>query len=361
MPDPSGDDTDPATVWWLRRMRKHHDSLHEKMVLFWHSHIASSADKASADMMARQHNMFRRHALGNFRELIHAVVHDAAMLVFLDGAGSQADAPNENLARELMELVTLGRGAYTEADVRAGAKALAGFTVDWESEAVGFNEEVAHVGRLTFLGVTDHIDADRLVDIICDQSACASFIVAKLYRFFVGIDPTEERANDLAAGFRESGLEIAPLVEGILRGDEFADQRMSRPRFPIEWFVATHLAFGLEVGDDEIWSVADLGQQPLYPPNVAGWQVGPQWIGSGRQLLRASLALSSDPDRVAVDFGGGDAEARARAALAHCGIFEPSATTVAGLRALAENRSADDGGDQLLVALAMASPEASCC
>jgi len=221
MPDPNADDSVPAVLWWLRRMRTTPAPLHEKMVLFWHSHLPSSADKASADMLARQHNLLRRHALGNFRTLMHGIVRDAAMLEFLDSAGSTVEAPNENLARELMELFTLGRGHYTQEDVRAAAKALAGFTVDWDSEAVGVDEEAANDSQLTILGVSDTFDAERLVDVICDQPACAEFVAGRLYRFLVGVPAPELRLAQIAERFRAADLEVGPLVEEILTVPEF--------------------------------------------------------------------------------------------------------------------------------------------
>lgn len=362
MPDPNDDDSVPAVLWWLRRMRTTSAPLHEKMVLFWHSHLPSSADKASADMLARQHNLLRRHALGNFRTLMHGIVRDAAMLVFLDGAGSTVDAPNENLARELMELFTLGRGSYTEQDVRAAAKALAGFTVDWDSEAVGVDEEAANDSRLTILGVSGTFDAERLVDVICDQPACAEFVSAKLYRFFVGVPAAESRLTQLAQTFRSGDLEVRPLVEEILSGPEFVEHRMARPRFPVEWFLAVRTALDADITEDDMWNVGELGQLPFYPPNVAGWPVGPQWVGAGRQLLRASMALDcSWDDEHPIHLGGDSPAVRADAALRHCGLFEAAPTTRAGLELVAARVGSEDGGDRLLLATALASPEAACC
>lgn len=365
IPDPRDDEIEQGARWWLRRMRTTPAPLHEKMVLFWHSHLASSADKASGDMLARQHNLFRRMALGNFRELLHHVVRDAATLTFLDGAGSDASAPNENMGRELMELFALGRGAYTEADVRAAARALAGFTVDWDSEAVGFDEDAANTSSLTFLGVTGTFDADRLVDVICDQPACAPFVAAKVYRFFVGVPASDRRLGELASGFAASGLEIRPLVEAILSGPEFAESRLTRPRFPVEWFVAALTALVLEPTEDDVWEVGELGQRLFFPPNVAGWTVGPHWVSPGRQLVRLSMSYfrswPEDDADPAFDLGGGSPEGRAAAALARCGLFEVSASTRSGLELAAGRMAADEGGDRLLVATALASPEAACC
>jgi uncharacterized protein (DUF1800 family) len=362
IPDPHDDDITDGIAWWLRRMQTTPAPLHEKMVLFWHGHFTSSADKASADMVANQHNLFRRHALGNFRELAHAIVRDAAMLMFLDGADSSADDPNENLARELMELFTIGRGPYTQADVRAAATALAGFTVDWESEAVGFDEESASTSSLTVLGVTDTFDSDRLIDVLCDHEACAPFIAGKLFRYFVGSTAAPARLTALAATFRDHDLEIRPLVEAILTGEEFAASRLARPRFPVEWHVAAMTALGVEIVADDVWNLGELGQLPFYPPNVAGWPVGMQWVGAGRQLLRASMTLdrSWPDDYPPIDLGGGSPDERAEAALHHCGLFEFAPTTRSAMTTAARRAPAADGGDRLLVALALASPEASC-
>jgi uncharacterized protein (DUF1800 family) len=363
IPDPSDDDIVPGIVWWLNRMQTTASPLHEKMVLFWHGHLTSSAEKSSADMVANQHNLFRRHALGSFRELMHAIVRDAAMLVFLDSAGSSADDPNENLGRELMELFTLGRGAYTQADVRAAARALAGFTVDWDSEEVGFDEDAANTSRLTVLGVTDAFDADRLVDVICDHEACAPFIAAKLYRFFVGVPPGDARLGELATTFRNDDLEILPLVEAILTGPEFGESRLTRPRFPVEWYVAAMTALDVDIVADDVGNVEELGQLPFHPPNVAGWPVGPQWVGAGRQLLRASMTLdrSWPEDYSLIDLGGGSPRDRSVAALHRCGLFEFAPTTIDGMESVARRFPADEGGDRLLVSLALASPEGSCC
>lgn len=361
MPDADDDDIEPPLLWWLQRMLGGPAPLHEKLVLFWHSHFASSADKASADMMVRQHNVLRRHALGDFPTLLAAVLGDAAMLVFLDSAGSQADSPNENLARELLELFTLGRGNYTEDDVKAAARALAGFTVDWDSEAVGFDEEAAYRGRSTILGVTDHFDVDRLVEVICAHPACARFVAAKLYRFLVGGAPTDPVLDALAAGFASSGLQLLPLVEAILRSPELTAAGSGRARFPVEWFTLRHLALGLPLVTDDVWSVGELGQLPMHPPNVAGWQVGRHWLNSGRQLLRASMAIGVDTAALDVDLGGGPPDQRVGAALARCAIFDASPTTADSLAAMARRVSADDGGDVLLVMAALASPEAACC
>ncbi|CAN5606766.1 DUF1800 domain-containing protein [soil metagenome] len=361
MPDPDPEVAFPGVLWWLRRMQDSPAPLHDKLVLFWHSHVPSSTSKAPPDLLARQHNLLRRNAQGNFRTLMRGIVQDAAMQLYLDGAGSDASAPNENLARELMELFTLGRGNYTEGDVRAAAKALAGFTVDRQSGAVGFDSNAANDGRLTILGVTDTFDAERVVDVVCDQPACAEFIAAKLYRFFVGVAAPDSRRAELAASFRAGDLEIMPLVEQILTGPEFAQSRLTRARLPVEWFVAAHAAFDRIIAGEDVWKVGELGQMPFLPPNVAGWPVGPEWAGAGRQLLRASMALGLSWDERPIDLEGSSPATRSDSALKRCGLFEVARTTRSALEVVADQLDAAGGGDRALVAAALASPEAACC
>lgn len=360
MADPGRDNIAQAVVWWLQRLSTSESPLYDKLVLFWHSHLPSSRAKVNEQMLARQHNLLRRHAMGNFRALIHGIVRDPAMVAFLDGSRSQAAAPNENFARELMELFTLGRGHYTEVDVRAGAKALAGLVVHWDSATVSFDETAANSDSLTILGVTDTFDAARFVDVICDHPACARLVSRKLYRYFVGVEPTSRRLDELATTFRGGDLEMRPLVESILRGADFLEHRNARARFPVEWFVAAHRAFEVDVGEDVVWRVGDLGQMPMYPPNVAGWQIGPEWFGAGRQLARASLALALSEGREALHLGDLGPADRADAALVRCGLFEVSPVTRAALISAAERVTAANGGDRLLVALALAAPEAAC-
>lgn len=359
MPTDEDRDVAPGIAWWLDRMVDGPAPLHDKLVLFWHSTITSSADKASGAMMIAQHNLLRRHASGNFRALLGAVVVDAAMLIYLDAAWSRAEAPNENLARELMELFTLGRGSYTEADVKAGAKILAGFTVDWDTAEVGVDEDARNHGPVEFLGESGMFSVDRMLDVVCAHPACAPFVTDKLYRFFVGTEPTEERLAELAALFTDSGLEIAPVVAAIVTSEAILDSAAGRPLLPIEWYATYCRTVGQRVGPDDLWNLELLGQLPMYPPNVAGWQVGPRWAASGLQLVRAGRAISSD-DGAEVQFDAVSSGERIDSALARCGLVEIGAATRAGLELAAARFGSFGGGDQLLLALALASPEACC-
>ncbi|MFT7648157.1 MAG: hypothetical protein ACI8Y4_002907 [Candidatus Poriferisodalaceae bacterium] len=174
--DVSGDweDFERTAAWVIDRLRDPFPSLHERLTWIWHDHFPVSWDKIDnpAFLVANQ-RVLRRHALGNFRDLVNAILKDPAMLVYLDGVASTAEEPNKNLARELMELFTLGRGHYSATDVRQAALALTGWDYDYESDEVVFDEELAYVGSTTILGTTGRHDSDDVADIVCAHPACA--------------------------------------------------------------------------------------------------------------------------------------------------------------------------------------------
>lgn len=330
-PDPpalgSNDDLGVLFKWWVNGMAAPDAGLHEKMVWFWHGHFTSSYDKTQIRYMYRQNLLFRTHALGNFRQLCQAITIDAAMLQYLDGAGSQVEAPNENYSRELMELFTLGRGPYTEADVSAAAKALAGWEVDNNTSAVRFNPEHGLKNPVTFLGRAGIRDAKAVVDTVCDHPACAPFIATKLHRYFVGSDPTPARRDELAKVFRDTGLEIRPLVEAILRHPTFLEARYARPRFPVEWVTAAAGVLG-ERPSDQVFHL--LGQQPFNPPNVAGWPVSSRWLSAGATFVKvqAALELAGDTEL------GGDGDP-VEIVLQRASIYDASAPTRKALESAA--------------------------
>jgi uncharacterized protein (DUF1800 family) len=342
------DDYERLVRWWLDRMRDPASGLHEKMVWFWHGHFTTSLDSVDPADALRQHAMFRTHALGNFRALTQAITVDPAMLRYLNGAGSTGDAPNENYGRELMELFTLGRGNYTEADVRAAARGLAGWDVDDDGEAQ-FDETNAYRGVLTFLGRTGALYAADVIDTVCDQPACASFVAAKLHRFFVGVQPSDDRLAELATTFRESGLEIRPLVENILRHASFAGARMARPRTPVEWFIAATAGLGVtgDAGDLE-----PMGQVPFYPPSVAGWPEGNRWLAAGSVLARAAAAGD-----MADDTEVSDTADLVTHVLERLSLYEVSAATRGALDRLASRVESHRDRASALYLTAVLSPE----
>ncbi|MEZ5231430.1 MAG: DUF1800 domain-containing protein [Acidimicrobiales bacterium] len=353
-----GEDGEEALLdGWIRQLRHPDAALHERLTWFWHGHFTTSADKASfVPALWRQQRVLRRHALGNFRELVRELVTDAAMLVYLDGDGSVADAPNENLSRELMELFTLGRGTYSEDDVRAGARALSGWSVDGEDGwKVRFTKDDGPAGPVSFLGRSVG-DADGVVDAVCDHPACAPFIAAKLHAHLVGVAPDEARTAELGALFAAGGLEIRPLVTAIVTHPSFRDPANRRPRYPAEWLAAALAATG-SVGeaDHSNWYwFAQVGQRPFAPPNVGGWPAGPRWLSASSVMTRAALVAQMGPDPAVL----GPVE-QVTAVLRRCLLTDVSPSTRSALDAAA--RTIDDEYERVLAlfTLALTSPEFS--
>lgn len=324
-----GDRADGPVARWLTLMRDPKAGLHEKMVWFWHGHFATSYSKVDTwDLMWQQHLVLRRYALGNFREFAHAMVIDGAMLQWLDGAGSVAEAPNENHARELMELFTVGRGIYSQEDVKQAAVAMSGWDVS-EDGVVQFSKDDGNQRAVQYLGkpVTT---AHDVVDVVCDRPECARFIAAKLHRYLVGDKPSEERLTELAGVFTAAKLEIKPLVEAILRHPSFEASVHARPRYPVEWVTAAMGVVGVDDPIAAFYAMTDLGQSPFYPPNVAGWPPGGGWLDAGAALARAGLVVHAPaiPELAA-------ATDPVAAAFKRAGIYAPTAATETAARDLA--------------------------
>jgi uncharacterized protein (DUF1800 family) len=342
-------------TWWMTRMADPAVGLHEKMVWFWHSHLTSSIDKVSQwEWMWNQHLLLRDNALGNFRTLMQAITIDAAMLVYLDGDPSVVTAPNENYSRELMELFCLGIGNYTETDVKNGAKALAGYDVDWQTGAVNFYPQYALTSPVPYLG-TSVQTTQQVIDTVVDHPACAPWIAAKLYRYFVGVSPSANRLNELAAVFRNANLEIRPLVEAILRDPLFLDPsvRNNRARLPVEWVTAAFAAAGTS---NPGWATSvsnDLGQLPFEPPSVAGWPGGTRWLAASDALVRAGLAI--DGPVLAEITNAAD---MVGTTLTRCSIYDTSPATRAALDGIAATTALPKWQrSRILFATAVTAPE----
>ena len=354
LPTPPGfgtnDDNSVLVKWWTDQMVKTDTPLTERMTWFWHGHLTSSLGKGgSASMVFAQNQLVRKFALGNFRQLMKAITIDASMLLWLDGNGSTADAPNENYGRELMELFTLGRGNYAESDVRNAAKGLAGWAVD--NDRVVFGDDRATKSDLTLFGKTGRYDTNAVIDAIVDQPACAGFITAKLHRYFMGTDPSAERANELATIFRDSGTEVRPVVENILRHGSFLEpsNRYARIRGPVEWRAAAQIALGVPIEWNVLW---DFGQVPFFPPNVAGWPNDSRWLAASPMLLRARTARDNSWDSLVEDN-----DDYATWALNQAGVFDASATTIDALRGAVKRAEGRRNQASIALSLAVCSPE----
>jgi len=279
--------------WWLYRMLHSPDPLLEKLTLFWHGHFATSAAKVNdVRMMLAQHQLFRRHARGQFGPLVHAISRDPAMLVYLDSATNRKTHPNENYARELMELFCLGTGNYTERDIQELARAFTGWEV--HRKKFVFNQYEHDEGRKTILGRTGHFGGVDGVKIVLAQKAAPRLIAGKLFRFFVCDEPAapEQLVEPLARQLRETGFDIAQAVKTILSSRLFFSKYAvgRKIRSPVELGVGLLRSLGGKANMNELAGrLADLGQRPFYPPSVKGWDGGRTWINTATLLGRANL------------------------------------------------------------------------
>lgn len=297
--------------WWLNRMATGPRPLQEKLVLFWHGHFATSVTKVrDAYFMWRQNELFRRLAMGNWRELLLAVGKDPAMLRWLDQAQSRLDHPNENFAREVMELFTLGEGHYTEKDITEAARALTGWSLDPVAQQFMFRPRAHDAGQKTFLGLTGNLDGDAVITQIVKQPQAARFITAKLWNFFAGQPPADELTTALADVFRANGNNFKPFLRVLFRSEEFyaADIVRNQVKSPVQWLVGSVRMLESQLPPPLIsWGMTrQLGQDLFAPPNVKGWDGGVAWITTNTLLTRyndaESLVEGTMPPLTANDF-----------------------------------------------------------
>jgi uncharacterized protein (DUF1800 family) len=292
----AANDPNLLSSWWLHRMRHTPAPLVEKMTLFWHGHFATSADKVrKAQLMFQQNELLRRHALGKFADLVAGIARDPAMLIYLDSATNRKIHPNENFAREVMELFCLGVGHYSERDIQELARCFTGWEI--QQGAFQFNSYQHDYGTKTVLGKSGPFDGDDGLRIILQQSATPEFLCSKLVRFFVTDDDnlSPDLLAPLVRQFREADLTIAPLLETILTSSLFYSPAAigQKIRSPVELGVG--LLRGLEANTNMVElarRIKDLGQLPFFPPNVKGWAGGRAWIDSSTLLGRANLIQS---------------------------------------------------------------------
>ncbi|HUB86492.1 MAG TPA: DUF1800 domain-containing protein [Verrucomicrobiae bacterium] len=273
--------------WWLNRMDKTPRPLLEKMVLFWHGHFATSIEKVrgtpdSSYLMWRQNELFRRLATDNWLRMLIEVAQDPAMLIYLDQALSRKEHPNENFAREVMELFSLGEGHYTEHDVTEAARALTGWSYDRLTERF-INRPAWHDnGIKTVLGLTGNLDGYDFLAQIVKQPQSARFITAKLWNFFSGQYPTDDLNNALADLFRQGNNYFKPFLRVMFRCEEFYGDDIVRNKVksPVDWLVGSTRMLECELPPPFICSAitSSLGQNLFAPPSVKGWDGGVAWI-----------------------------------------------------------------------------------
>jgi len=287
-------ETNRVSYWWANRMLTSPRPLQEKMALFWHGHFASNEAKVrDYRKLLAQLELFQKQGTGNFRDLTVAVAQDPAMLSFLDAGVNVKGASNENFAREIMEIFTMGVGHYTETDIREAARAFTGW--NYVDTKFVVNKDQHDDGEKTFLGHTGRLDGVDVIDIIMQQPATADYIAGKIYRYFVRQDLSPELQKKLGAILRQNKYEITPLLETIFWSRDFYSPASvgTQIKSPVQLAVETYRKLGqanIPGVPDFNQATAALGQQLFSPPTVAGWAGGQSWITPGLLLERGNLA-----------------------------------------------------------------------
>ncbi len=291
-------DIKSLNIRWLQEMTETDAQLREKMSLFWHGHFATKTINIFYDQALL--NIIRQHALGNFRDLLYNVSKSASMIQFLNNNQNKKDHPNENFARELMELFTMGRGNYTELDVKESARAFTGWGASPQGE-FEFRTRQHDDGLKTFLEHTGNLSGEDILDILLGKMETAVFITRKIYRFFVNDQADESRVADLAEAFYHSGYDIQKLMTAIFSSEWFYSEENigTHIKSPVEWLVGIRRQLPQEIENPEVQVLLQrlLGQVLFNPPNVAGWPGGKHWIDSSSLMLRLripQLIYSSD-------------------------------------------------------------------
>lgn len=287
-------ETRRIAYWWSNRMLTTNRPLEEKMALFWHGHFATSEDKVrDYRKMLKQLQLYQTKGLGDFRELLIGVAKDPAMLAYLDAGVNVKGAPNENFAREIMELFTMGVGNYQESDIREGARAFTG----WHFKGTDFvvNDERHDNAEKTFLGQRGNFDGAQAIDIILKQPVTADYIAEKIYRFFVREDVSPELRQQLGGILRANAYQIAPLLETIFLSRDFYSSAScgTHIKGPVELVISTYKRLGQRMVPgvpDFNETTKALGQTLFWPPTVAGWAHGRSWITPGLLIERGNFA-----------------------------------------------------------------------
>jgi uncharacterized protein (DUF1800 family) len=290
-------ETNRVAYWWANRMLATQRPLEEKMALFWHGYFATSEEKVrDYRKMLKQNELFRAQGVGNFRDLLIGVAQDPAMLAFLDAGVNVKGAPNENFAREIMEMFSMGVGNYSETDIREAARAFTG----WNFVDLNFvvTPEKHDATTKTFFGKQGHFNGVDIIDLILAQPVTAEHVAGKIYRFFVRDDLAPALRTELGARLRQSNYEIAPLLETLFMSRDFYSppSMAVHIKSPVELVISSYKKMGLK----EVPGVPDfnevteaLGQKLFFPPTVAGWANGRSWITPGLLLARGNFVYDT--------------------------------------------------------------------
>lgn len=280
--------------WWFQEMLNTDSPLTERMTLFWHNHFTSSIRKVRWPPFLYQQNLLlRHHALGNFRDLLNNIAKDPAMLIYLDNARNFRNKGNENFARELLELFTLGEGEYTEQDIKEAARAFTGWTLQRKTGKFRFARWQHDYGEKEFLGKRGQFDGDDIIEIILQQPQTAIHITEKLWWEFISATPDETEIKRLAAIFRDNNYEIKPLLRAMFLSKTFRDtgNYATLIKSPVELLVGTLHSLQLTVANNYLLVRAArfMGQDIFNPPTVKGWPGGTTWIDANSLLIRQQI------------------------------------------------------------------------
>ena len=290
-------DLKTMNVAWLNSMINSKAQLREKLTFFWHGHFACRTRNAYFGQ--ELYNIIKVHALGNFADMLIAVSKSPAMLQFLNNQENRKGHPNENFAREVMELFTLGRGNYTEQDVKEAARAFTGWSFNKSGE-FAFKQAVHDTDTKNILGQQGNFNGDDVLSILLKKPETAYFICKKIYRFFVNDKVDEKNVQWLAERFLKNKYNISSLLTDIFTSEWFFEKQNIgvKIKSPIELLVGIRRYIPLELDNDDVQLLYQkvLGQILFYPPNVAGWPGGSSWIDSSTLMLRLQMpqALSSN-------------------------------------------------------------------
>lgn len=284
------EDLKDMNLAWLNIMINSKAQLREKMSFFWHGHFACRS--RNAFFAQELVNTIRTNAMGNFSDMLRAVSKSPAMLQFLNNRQNRKGHPNENFAREVMELFTLGRGNYTEKDVKEGARAFTGWGID-KTGSYTFRKNIHDDGEKTFLGQTGNFDGDSIITILLKNPQTANYITKKVYRYFVNEKTDEAKVTWLSNRFYKNNYDIQKLLDDIFSSDWFYEQKNigTKIKSPVELMVGLrrYLPLTLDNDDAQLLFQKVLGQILFYPPNVAGWPGGRSWIDSSTLMVRLQV------------------------------------------------------------------------
>jgi len=278
-------------IQWINRMADPKESaLLEKMMLFWHGHFAC---QPQGEYALHYTNILRTHALGNFRELVHAIAKSPAMIKYLNNQQNRKKSPNENFARELMELFTIGHGHYTEQDIKEAARAFTGWGTEKSEPVFKFSKFFHDYGTKTFMGKSGDFNGEEIIDIILKKPAVAEFIVTKIYYFFINEIPDQKIIASLSKQFYDSDYDIAGVMRTIFNSDWFYDKKNVGNQIKSPVYLLANLLRTVDVKFKDPYVLIKiqqaLGQMIFVPPNVAGWPGGKGWIDNTTLLLRLNL------------------------------------------------------------------------